>query len=267
MLVKNKTYIIAEIGINHNGDINEAKKLIDKASETGVDAVKFQTYITEQRVDKNSPIFDVLKKCELPFKAFEELKNHCSQYDMDFFSTPFDIESVDLLYDLDIDLYKVASFDITNLKLLDYIAGHASNIIMSTGMSSIEEIQTALNIIGDRCDTSLLHCVSSYPTKPKDCNLSAIKTLKDTFSCNVGFSDHSLGIDIAVYSVLLGAKIVEKHFKIHEDCPDSPVSLSPEEMKSMVLKINSLPDIIGKGDCGLTSCQEPIVPFRRFSNV
>ena len=161
MLVKNKAYIIAEIGINHNGDLDEAKRLIDKASECGVDAVKFQTYLTEKRVKKNSPIFDTLKKCELPLSAFEGLKDHAAQYNIDFFSTPFDNDSVDCLSGLGIDLYKIASFDVTNLKFLDYISRSAKEVIMSTGMANTQEIKEAMDILAARCEVSLLHCVSS----------------------------------------------------------------------------------------------------------
>ena len=265
MLVKNKAYIIAEIGINHNGDLDEAKRLIDKASECGVDAVKFQTYLTEKRVEKNSPIFDILKKCELPLSAFEGLKDHAAQYNIDFFSTPFDNDSVDCLSGLGIDLYKIASFDVTNLKFLDYVSRSAKEVIMSTGMANTQEIKEAMDILATRCKVSLLHCVSSYPTKPQDANLSAIQTLINNFSCSVGYSDHALGIDMAVYSVLLGASIIEKHFKIDEDCADAKVSLAPEEMKLMVDKIRDIPKILGEGSCGLSKPQESSLFLRRFS--
>ena len=265
MLVKNKTYIIAEIGINHNGSVDKAKQLIDKACESGVDAVKLQTYITEKRAEKNSPIFKILKDCELPLEAFRELKDHAAQYDVDFFSTPFDNDSVDCLKDLGINLYKIASFDVANLKFIDYISRSAKEVIMSTGMANIEEIKGAVDVLEGRCDVSLLHCVSSYPTKPQDANLSAIQTLINNFSCPVGYSDHALGIDMAVYSVLLGASIIEKHFKINEDCADAKVSLAPEEMKLMVDKIRDIPKILGEGSCGISKAQEASLFLRKFS--
>ena len=265
MLVKNKTYIIAEIGLNHNGNLDEAKTLIDKAHESGVDAVKFQTYVTEKRVEKKSPIFDILKKCELPFSAFEKLKEHSSQYNIDFFSTPFDNDSVDCLHDLGIGLYKVASFDVTNICLLEYISHSAEEVIMSTGMCSLNEIKKGFDVLHKNCSVSLLHCVSAYPTNPENANLSAISTLLQNFPCKIGYSDHALGSDMAAYAVLLGASIIEKHFKLDEDCADSSVSLCPEEMKHMVQKIRLIPQILGEGNCGLTKAQEGSTFLRKFT--
>ena len=145
----NKTYVIAEIGINHGGDINLAKQMIDSVSRTGADAVKFQTYLTEKRVSKDSPIFDILKKCELPFEAFKELQSYSKKLNLDFFSTPFDSESVEYLESINIDLYKIASFDIVNKVLLRKVASLEKPVIMSTGMSNLQEINSAYKILKD----------------------------------------------------------------------------------------------------------------------
>ena len=162
---ENSTYIIAEIGINHNGDINLAKKLIESAARSGVDAVKFQTYLTEKRVPKDSPIFEILKKCELPFESFLELKEYAEKFNVEFFSTPFDDESVDYLESININLYKIASFDIVNTNLLLKIAKTLKPIILSVGMSNIKEINNAFETIkAYNKNIALLHCVSSYPT-------------------------------------------------------------------------------------------------------
>ena len=190
---KKRTYTIAEIGIIHNGDVNTAKELIKSASKTGVDSVKFQTYLTEKRAPKDSPIFDILKKCELPFDKFLELKNYSNQLGLDFFSTPFDDESVDYLESIGVDFYKIASFDITNFNLLQKIAKTNKPIIMSVGMSNLNEINSAYDFLKNYNDKiALLHCVSSYPTIETDSNISAIHELKRNFeNCVIGQSDHT----------------------------------------------------------------------------
>ena len=171
-------FIIAEAGVNHNGSIDLAYKLIDVAVESGADAVKFQTYLTEKRVSKDSPIFDILKKCELPFEAFKELQSYSKKLNLDFFSTPFDSESVEYLESINIDLYKIASFDIGNMNLLEKVAKTNKPIIMSVGMSNIDEIQNAYNCIKKYNNRiALLHCVSSYPTNESDSNISSIFNL------------------------------------------------------------------------------------------
>ena len=268
MLVKDKTYMIAEIGINHMGDINKAKKLIDAAVSSGVDAVKFQTYITEKRAPKgNQEIFDILKKCELPFKAFEELKNYSGYYNVDFFSTPFDEESVDCLSDIGVNIHKVASFDTVNHKLLRYIREKAETVIMSTGMSTLNEVKDACNILNKNVDDIiLLHCVSSYPTEVKDANLGVIDTLSKHFpEYVIGQSDHTPGRMIPLMAVARGAKVIEKHFKIDEDCVDAPVSISASQMKFLIDDIRLLEESVGDGEMGMTDNQESAQIFRRFS--
>ena len=181
---ENRTYVVAEIGINHGGDLQLAKKLIDSAATTGCDAVKFQTYITEKRVSQDSPIFDILKDCELPFPAFEELKDYCRRRKIVFFSTPFDEESVGYLESLGCEIYKIASFDVVNRKLLSRIARTGRPVIMSTGMANLEELEKSFNILKKETDNvALLHCISAYPTQLQDANLAVIYTLQDKFDC------------------------------------------------------------------------------------
>ena len=268
MLVNNdRTYVIAEIGINHMGSVDKAKRLIDSAYMSGVDAVKFQTYITEKRVPKdNQEIFDIIKSCELPFESFGDLQEHTKQYGIDFFSTPFDEESVDCLMDLNIKIHKVASFDTVNHKLLKYISDKAETVIMSTGMSSMDEVKEACTILKNIDDIILLHCISAYPTNTEDANLNVIHRLKKEFpSYTIGQSDHTPDIDIPLYAVACGARVIEKHFKIDDSCVDAPVSIHSIKMIEMIKKIRLLEKILGNGEMGVTESQESTEIFRRFS--
>lgn len=262
------TYIIAEIGINHNGDINLAKKLIESASRAGVDAVKFQTYLTEKRVSKESPIFDILKKCELPFESFLELKLHSEKFNVEFFSTPFDTESVDYLESIDVKLYKIASFDIVNTKLLKKIAKTNKPIILSVGMSNLDEINKAYNVIKSSNENlALLHCVSSYPTDEKDSNIAVISKLKESFNCIIGQSDHTNDIQVPLYSVCCGAQILEKHFMIDDkmDCVDAPVSITEIQMKKLVDETRRIEKIMGSSELETRECEKGALIFRRKS--
>nr|CAJ71367.1 similarity to N-acetyl neuramic acid synthetase NeuB [Candidatus Kuenenia stuttgartiensis] len=264
----NKVYVIAEIGLNHGGDMNTAKRLIDSASKTGVDAVKFQTYLTEKRVPKNSPIFDILKKCELPFEVFKELKDYTETYNIEFFSTPFDEESVDFLESVNCALYKVASFDVVNYKLLSKIADTKKTIIMSVGMANLSEIEGAFKILKNKTDKlAIMHCVSAYPTKEEDANLSAIYTLKDKFDCIIGQSDHTAGVTVPLYAIAAGAQIIEKHYKIDEDmnCVDAPVSITEEQMRNLIKEIRRLESILGNGEFGVRAAEAGCKIFRRHS--
>jgi len=264
----NKAYVIAEIGINHGGNIDTARRLVDSASVTGVDAVKFQTYLTEKRVSVDSPIFDILKKCELSFKDFKELKEYTEQYDMEFFSTPFDKDSVGFLEDIGCNLYKVSSFDVTNQKLLSKIADTGKTVVMSVGMSNLDEIKEAYNILKSGTDKiAILHCVSAYPTKEEDANLSAICTLKSKFECIVGQSDHTNDITVPIYAVIAGAQIIEKHYMINNemDCVDAAVSITEDQMKKLVNEIERVERIFGKGIVGFSEAQKACEIFRRNS--
>ena len=265
----NRTYIIAEIGINHRGDINIAKQLIDSAVRSGVDAVKFQTYITEQRAPKgNDEVFKILKDLELPFEAFKELKEYTKQYDVDFFSTPFDKESVDYLESIGMDLYKIASFDIVNHQLLREVAKTGKPVIMSVGMSNLNEIEEAYNILKNGTNNiAILHCISSYPTIEKDSNLSNIYKIQEQYDCIIGQSDHTNDIKVPIYAAAAGAQILEKHFKIDDDfeCVDAPVSITEIQMKKMVEKVRDLEKIFGNEDFGLREAEKGVDIFRRPS--
>jgi len=266
----NKTYVIAEIGINHGGDLDAAKRLIDSAAKTGCDAVKFQTYLTEQRAPKgNQEIFDILKKCELPFKDFEKLKEHTKGYGIDFFSTPFDKESVECLESIGTDLYKVASFDVVNKELLRVLAKTDKPIIMSVGMANIAEIREAHQIISASHNRlAILHCVSAYPTEEKDANLGAISVLQQEFPGTViGQSDHTSGIKVPLYAVAAGAQIIEKHYKIDDEmgCIDAPVSITEDQMINMVTEIRSLESIIGDATVDMSETEQATSVFRRYS--
>jgi sialic acid synthase SpsE len=265
----NRTYIIAEIGINHRGDIEVAKQLIDSAVRSGVDAVKFQTYLTEKRAPKgNKEVFQTLKSLELPFEAFKELKDYTKQYDVGFFSTPFDKESVEYLESIDMDIYKIASFDITNHQLLKEVAKTGKPVIMSVGMSNLDEIEDAYNILKEGTDSiAILHCISSYPTIEKDSNLSNIYKIQERYDCIIGQSDHTNDIKVPIYAAAAGAQILEKHFKIDEEfeCIDSPVSITEVQMKGLVEEVRGLEKIFGHESFGLREAEKGIEIFRRPS--
>ena len=264
----NKTYVIAEIGINHGGDLDTAKRLIDTAAKTGCDAVKFQTYLTEKRAPKgNQEILDILKKCELPFTAFSILKDHAKDYGLDFFSTPFDRESVQYLESIGTDLYKVASFDVVNKQLLRELSKTGNPIIMSVGMANIDEIREAYDVLKvNNNNVAILHCVSAYPTQEKDANLGAINVLQNEFEdCVIGQSDHTAEIKVPLYAVAAGAQIIEKHYKIDDDmdCVDAAVSISEANMRNLVSEIRLLEQIMGEPVLNVSDVQEPAMIFRR----
>jgi len=262
----NKVYVIAEIGVNHGGDIGLAKELIDSAAKTGADAVKFQTYTTEKRTHKGSPIFDILKKCELPYDAFSDLKDYTEKCGLEFFSTPFEEEAVDYLESIGCDMYKIASFDVVNMGLLLKIARTKKSVIMSVGMSNLEEIRKAYEILSrETSRISLLHCISAYPTRAKDANLAAIYKLKMEFDCLIGQSDHTDDITIPLYAVAAGAQVIEKHYRIDEamDCVDAPVSITEREMKEMVDEIRRLEVSLGDGNLGIREAEKQFEWLRR----
>jgi len=265
-----KTYIIAEAGVNHNGNLDIAKKLVDVAVEAGANAVKFQTFKTENMVTGyaekakyqedttgTGSQFQMLKKLELSFDDHNILNEYCKEHGITFLSTPFDIESVNLLEKLDIPLYKISSGDLTNLPLLDYIARLKKPMIISTGMSTLGEVEKAINAIYDagNLDITLLHCTSNYPTMYKDVNLNAMNTLKSAFKLPVGYSDHTLGIEVSIAAVAMGAEIIEKHFTIDNnfDGPDHKASLGPRELKQMIQSIRNIECALGDG---VKKCRE-----------
>jgi len=265
----NRTYIIAEIGINHRGDIGIAKQLIDSAARSGVDAVKFQTYLTEKRAPKgNAEIFKILKNLELPFEAFKELKLYSNKKNIEFFSTPFDSESVKYLKDIDVDLYKVASFDVTNHKFLEEIAKTGKPVIISVGMSNLDEIDDAYKILKQGTNNiAILHCISAYPTVDKDSHLSNIYKLQERYDCVIGQSDHTNDIKVPLYAAAAGAQILEKHFKIDEkfECVDSAVSITELQMKKLVENTRDLEKIFGLANFGFRESEKNSKIFRRQS--
>tara|TARA_B100000029_G_C17506943_1_gene934821 strand:+ start:622 stop:1437 length:816 start_codon:yes stop_codon:yes gene_type:complete len=267
MLIKNKNFfLIAEIGINHGGDYKKAIKLINSAHASGASAVKFQTYKTEKRVKKNSPIFNILKKCELSFSEFEKIKNYCDKKKIFFFSTPFDIDSVNFLNELKVKLFKISSFDISNYQLIKSISYTKKPVIISTGMASLKEIKKVNQYFSNKkIEHYLLHCVSSYPNNEENSLLSNIKYLMNNFDCGIGLSDHTNDIKTTIYARVLGAKIFEKHFKISEkdNCVDSKVSITPEQMKRLVNELSKINKILGKVEFGIRKNERGTKIFKR----
>jgi N-acetylneuraminate synthase len=262
-----QTIIIAEAGVNHNGDIKLAKKLIDVAAEAGVDYVKFQTFKAENLVSKsarkaeyqiinageNETQFEMLKQLELTLEDHRVLIEYCKLKKVAFFSTGFDLQSLDLLYELGLRLYKVPSGEITNLPYLRKIASIADKVIISTGMSNLLDIENAINIFLEKGFTKdkivILHCNTEYPTPLEDVNLNAMKTIANTFNVEVGYSDHTLGIEIPIAAVALGAKVIEKHFTLDRlmKGPDHAASLEPNELIQMVMAIRNIEMAMGSG--------------------
>jgi len=266
------TFIIAEVGINHNGNIDEAKSLIRAAKKSGADAVKLQTYITEQRVPKEHPVFDILKKCELSFNEQEDLFKYGEELDILVFSTPFDEESINFLESINCQLYKIASFDTVNKKLLRNLGATNKPLIMSTGMTSQSELGAAWSALGGEkdgrgCELALLHCVSSYPLEDTRANLNAINLLQEIHSGPVGYSDHTIGIQIPVLGVAAGAQIIEKHFtsNIKQDGPDHAMSADPKILKDLVEKIRWLEQVIGERSMGMREAESNTSSFRRYT--
>lgn len=260
-----KTFIIAEAGDNHNGDFDTAIKLVDAAVEAGADCVKFQTFITENVISKfaekadyqkentgsNESQFDMVKKLELSFEQFRAIKQYCEKRGILFLSTPFDLDSISFLEEINIPFWKIPSGEITNLPYLEKIARTGKKIILSTGMSTMDEIKNAIEILkkNGSGEITLLHCNTEYPTPFKDVNLLAMKTLQETFQVNVGYSDHTQGIEIPIAAVAMGATVIEKHFTLDKNMegPDHKASLEPNELKQMVVSIRNIEQAVGNG--------------------
>ncbi|MSR78069.1 MAG: hypothetical protein EXS63_07590 [Candidatus Omnitrophica bacterium] len=261
-----KTFVIAEIGINHNGEIETARQLIEKAHQSGANAVKFQTYITEKRVPKDSPIYGILKQCEFGEKDFTQLQRIAGNLGVTFFSTPFDAESVALLEKLDAGLYKIASFDITHDELLECVAATQKPVIISRGMANAEEVDAAIRIIEKHGSPyALLHCISAYPTPPEQANLNVIKTLRERYECPVGYSDHTLGFRVPVLAVAAGAMIIEKHFTLSKTMagPDHSLSADPRDMMEMVQSIREVEKILGDYELKTYPAESGTLIYRR----
>ncbi|MBF0188941.1 MAG: N-acetylneuraminate synthase family protein [Magnetococcales bacterium] len=260
-------YVIAEAGLNHGGDLDVAKQLIDSAVRSGADAVKFQTYITANRAPAgNQALFDIFTQHELPFEAFGELKTHAEEQGIDFFSTPFCTESVDYLQSIDLPLYKLASFDVTNVPLLKRAATTGKPVILSVGMANLKEVEQAYEILtGNGGNPALLHCISAYPTPETEANLAAVWTLKERFDCVIGQSDHTPDIQVPLFAVAAGAQIIEKHYRVDEEmeCIDAPVSITEQQMVAMIEQIRRLEEMFGSGEVALSDVQKDATLFRR----
>lgn len=271
------SFIVAEAGVNHNGDINLAKKLIVAAKEIGADAIKFQTWKTENIILKDVDLaeyqkenlgvnksqklqFDMLKALEIPYEWYFELKDYAENLGLVFFSTMEDRESIDfLIKELKIPLIKVGSGDLTNYPLLRYTAGFKKPMILSTGMATISEIDEAVRTVLDRGNKNivLLQCTSQYPCSYDDINLKAMLSLKNAFKTLIGFSDHSSGSECAVAAVALGAKYIEKHLTLDKNLPgpDHKASLEPVEFKEMIKSIRNIEKALGDGFKRLMPCE------------
>ena len=256
------TFIIAEIGVNHNGSVELAKKMIKSASDCGVDAVKFQTFVSEDLVSENAKTaeyqekntnensqLEMLKKLELSYEDFFELKKYAENCGVMFLSSPFDFKSVDLLEKLDVSLYKLGSGELTNFELIDYVLKTNKPLILSTGMATLDEIKEAYDFIKNNVQLVILHCITGYPTSFEEANLNFIKTLQKELDVPIGFSDHSPGIELPIAAVALGACVVEKHFTLDKalEGPDHKASLNPIEFKAMVDAIRNVEVAMGDG--------------------
>ena len=280
-----KTLIIAEAGENHNGSLELAYDLIDKAIEAGVDIVKFQTGKPELVTSKYSAMaeyqkenigvdesqLEMLKKIMLPFEAFEKLKKYCDEKGIEFLSTPFDLESVDLLHGIGMKTWKIPSGEITNLPLLIKIASLHEPIILSTGMSNMDEVKDAVKLLQDNGagEITLLHCTTEYPAPYADVNLKAMETMRKETGLNVGYSDHTRGIEIPVAAVAMGATVIEKHFTVDRNMegPDHKASLEPDELKRMVVSIRNVEKAIGNGDKIVSESEEKNIEIARKSII
>jgi len=266
-LKSSNVFIIAEAGVNHNGCIKTAKKLIDVAAESGVDAVKFQTFKAESLVSKNAPKaeyqkqtteadesqFEMIKKLELDVDTHKELMDYCASKKILFLSTPFDHDSIELLNELKLEIFKIPSGEITNLPYLRHIGSLNKQVILSTGMADLGEIEDALDILiaaGTAKDKiTILHANTEYPTPMEDVNLKAMQTIATAFNMDVGYSDHTLGIEVDIAAVAMGAKVIEKHFTLDRMMagPDHKASLEPDELNAMVQGIRNIEKALGNG--------------------
>ncbi|MDE6182002.1 MAG: N-acetylneuraminate synthase [Eubacteriales bacterium] len=258
-------FIIAEIGVNHNGDLAIAEKMILEAKKAGVDAVKFQSFKADKLVSKDAKKaeyqikntgntesqHDMIKKLELSEEDHIYLKKLCDREKIQFLSSPFDIESANFLVSLGINTVKIPSGEITNLPYLEEIGKLFENIIISTGMSNLNEIKEAINILNknNKRNITVLHCNTDYPTIMEDVNLLAIKTMEKELNLPIGYSDHTDGIEVSISAVALGATVIEKHFTLDKNMegPDHKASLEPNELKQMVTSIRNIEKALGNG--------------------
>jgi len=262
-----KTFIIAEAGVNHNGSLNIAKKLINEAKAAGANAVKFQTFKAEEIVsrfapkakyqkkttDKKESQLEMLRKLELSDIEHAELIKHCRKKGIVFLSTPFDLGSIDLLKHFHLAIFKIPSGDITNLPYLRKIGALKKKVILSTGMANLKEVESALDVLIEggtrRRDVTMLHATTEYPTPYEDVNLRAMLTIKEAFNVKIGYSDHTIGIEVPIAAVALGATVIEKHFTLDKNMrgPDHRASLEPHELRAMIMAIRNIEKALGSG--------------------
>jgi N,N'-diacetyllegionaminate synthase len=277
------TKIIAEAGVNHNGKMNLAYRLIDVAFKAGADYVKFQTWKSENIISKYAQkatyqkettdaaesMLEMEKRLELSYKQFVELKEYCDSIGIGFLSTPFDTESAQFLHGLGLGLIKIPSGEITNLPLLEEIGRHPWNIILSTGMSEIQEVEEAVSVLGMPERITLMQCNTQYPTPMQDMNLRVMHTLEKHFHIPVGLSDHSLGIEVSIAAAALGARVVEKHITLDRSMegPDHKASIEPDELEAMVRAIRNIEQALGDGTKRVTDSERENLVVARKSIV
>ena len=282
-----KTLIIAEAGVNHNGDLALAKKLVVSAAAAGADLVKFQSFITSKSIALHAPKaqyqkgstdpaesqFDMVRKLELTRADHDELIEECSRHGIGFFSTAFDTESFDMLIELGLDLVKIPSGEITNLPFLRHMAACGKPMILSTGMATLGDIEAALDVLEQagtaRAQITVLHCTTEYPTPMNEVNLRAMQSIHAAFGVAVGYSDHTPGIEVAIAAVAMGATVIEKHFTLDRNLPgpDHQASLEPAELKAMVAAIRNIEVALGDGIKRLTPSEARNKPVARKSIV
>ncbi len=264
---KPQTLIIAEAGVNHNGNVELAKKLVDAAADAGADLIKFQTFHAERvatrtahkaeyqkrATDKAQSQFEMLRQLELSAEIHETLIGYCNDQNIKFFSSGFDVESLNYLVSLGADRFKIPSGEITNLPYLRHVGSFGKPVILSTGMASLGEIEAALDVLEtagtSRTQITALHCNTEYPTPMQDVNLRAMCSIRDAFGVAVGYSDHTLGIEVPIAAVTLGANVIEKHLTLNRNLPgpDQKASLEPDEFAAMVRAIRNIEHAIGDG--------------------
>ena len=278
-------FIIAEAGVNHNGSLEMALKLVDVAVQAGADAVKFQTFKAERLVTKMAPKaeyqkettgagesqLEMLRRLELSTQDHVHLKQYCAEKGILFMSTPFDEQSADFLDELGVSIFKLGSGEVTNLPYLRHVARKMKPLILSTGMSFLSEVDVAVRAISETQNTQLvlLHCVSNYPTSPADANLRAIQTMSTAFQIPVGYSDHTMGYEVPLAAAALGACVIEKHFTLDRTLPgpDQPASLEPGELAGMVKGIRTVESALGHGKKIPAPSEAPIAAVARRSLV
>jgi len=266
-----KVFVVAEIGINHNGKMEQAIKMIDEAAESGANAVKFQSFRADkllipsqnryaQQMGSMESAYQMLRRCELSWEDQEKLKKHADDKNILFFSTPFDEETTDFLDSLGVPVFKIASSDITHVPLMRHIASKGKPIFLSTGMSFLSEVGDAIQALRSEgaSEILLLHCVSAYPTPPQNMNLRAIETLNSHFELAVGLSDHSEGILLPLVAVALGAVVIEKHFTLDKSAPgaDNKCSMDPDDLKKLVCSLRDVETSLGDGRKRPTDIEE-----------